>query len=532
MLSAAGPSWVGSETCAACHAAIYKRYMSTPMARSSGVIGQGALLERFDNAAFTHERTGYRYRVSRTGSRYFLEFEKGTGPARVAGGRPLPYFVGSGAAARSYLLTVDGFLYEAPVTYYTQRNQWDLSPGYDRHEYPFLTRPIVPGCLQCHASRLQHQPPTLNGFETPPFLEAGIACERCHGPGAAHIARMKSGAPVTASAIVNPAKLTPESRDSVCEQCHLSGEARVVRAGRAADSFVAGDRLVDHVAVFVRSGGSAGMKVTSHVENLAQSVCKQAAGDRLWCGSCHDPHAPPAPAERAAWFRSKCLGCHAADSCKTTAAARRARANDCTACHMPRNPVADAEHVVYTDHSIPRRPGVRGAPAKSDAPLVLFSGGDPAPRDLALAYALMAQQDSGNAAYKARALDQLRRLADPDSETMVALADLYRASGQPEAEALYARAILADPSQLTAPVNLGAIHMERGEYAEAIRLWQDALSKNPGLVLVRGNLALALMKSGNPAEAKAVLKKAVDFNPLFGLPGRLLDQIRQAIGKN
>jgi tetratricopeptide (TPR) repeat protein len=273
------------------------------------------------------------------------------------------------------------------------------------------------------------------------------------------------------------------------------------------------------------------MKVTSHVENLAQSGCKQSAGDRLWCGSCHDPHGPPAATERVAWFRSKCLACHAADACRTTAAARRARGNDCSACHMPRNPVTDAEHVVYTDHSIPRRPGVRGAPPKGDAPLVLFSGGDPAPRDLALAYAILAQQDPGNAAYRARALDLLRKVITPDSEVMVSLADLYRGSDPLQAIALYQRAIEDDPAQLTAPVNLGAIRMERGEYAEAIRLWQDALSKNPGLVLVRGNLALALMRTGNPAAAQAVLEQAVEFNPLFGLPGQLLDQIRRAAAR-
>ena len=74
---------------------------------------------------------------------------------RVAGTRPLPYFIGSGAAARSYILSFDNFLYEAPATYYTGNNRWDLSPGYDRHQYPFLTRPVVPSCLQCHASGVQ-----------------------------------------------------------------------------------------------------------------------------------------------------------------------------------------------------------------------------------------------------------------------------------------------------------------------------------------------------------------------------------------
>src|SRR5262245_5658483 len=188
------------------------------MALSSGAPGDGPFHERFDNAEFTHGRSGYRYRVSRAGGQYVLQFEKGTGDARVAASRPLPYFIGSGAAARRYILNFDGFLYEAPVTYYREGNRWNLPPGYARHEYPFLTRPVPPACLQCHASRLQHRDATLNGYDAPPFLEAGIACERCHGPGTVHVAQMKSGKPAGAS-IVNPGKLAPERRDSVCAQC-------------------------------------------------------------------------------------------------------------------------------------------------------------------------------------------------------------------------------------------------------------------------------------------------------------------------
>ena len=55
--------------------------------------------------------------------------------------------------------------------------------------------------------------------------------------------------------------------------------------------------------------------------------------------------------------------------------------------------------------------------------------------------------------------------------------------------------------------------MERGEFAEAIRLWRDALHKNPGLVLVRTNLALALLKTGDRAGAEAELSTAAAFEP-------------------
>jgi tetratricopeptide (TPR) repeat protein len=62
-------------------------------------------------------------------------------------------------------------------------------------------------------------------------------------------------------------------------------------------------------------------------------------------------------------------------------------------------------------------------------------------------------------------------------------------------------------------VGLGAIRFDRGEFAEAIRLWEAALAKNAGLVLVRTNLAMAYWKTGNLEAAEKHLVKAVALSP-------------------
>ena len=49
----------------------------------------------------------------------------------------------------------------------------------------------------------------------PAFVEGAISCERCHGPGKAHIARMTVPARDAPRQIVNPAKLDARRRDSV-----------------------------------------------------------------------------------------------------------------------------------------------------------------------------------------------------------------------------------------------------------------------------------------------------------------------------
>jgi predicted CXXCH cytochrome family protein len=517
VVGAAASQGAGSEACAPCHRAIVESYRRTPMARSSGKVGRDSAIETFARSSFTHDVSGFRYRVTP----YAVEFERN---GRLHGKKDLAWFIGSGATARSYLVQAAGFLFEAPVAYYTREAKWELAPAYDRYAYPYLTRPIAPGCLGCHASFLNATPGTLNGYGDPPFAEGGVACERCHGSGDAHIAAANG------RAIVNPAKLPPDRRDSVCAQCHLSGEVRVMRSGRDWQSYRPGDRLADSMTVFVRDA-AAGMTVTSHVENLAQSACKRQSGDRMWCGTCHDPHSVPAASERVFWFRTKCLSCHETHGCTESLAVRRRNGDDCAGCHMPKGAVTDAQHVVFTDHSIPRRPRRPAAAPTGSARLVPF--GDPASaRDTAMAYAIAAGR-LGIDASRVRPLVEAAHAAAPDDvEVMVSLAEIYRNSGDgAKAFPLYRRAIELDPAQLTAPVGLGGIFFERGEYREAIALWQDALRKNPGLVLTATNLAMAQWRAGDPKAAEATLRKVIDLSPGFQIAVDLLDRLKQPQAK-
>src|SRR5207249_6253026 len=148
IFSAAACADVGSAACAPCHAEIYKRYIATVMARSSGPVDA---FVGFAGGEFRHEASGVAYRVERQRGETFFEFDL----PGVHGRRKLEYFIGSGAAGRSYMFSVDGFFYEAPVSYYTSAARWGISPGYEQYDHLFLTRPIRPACLQCHASRLQ-----------------------------------------------------------------------------------------------------------------------------------------------------------------------------------------------------------------------------------------------------------------------------------------------------------------------------------------------------------------------------------------
>jgi hypothetical protein len=400
--------------------------------------------------------------------------------------RQLSYYIGSGAAGRSFAWARGGFLFEAPITWYTQIGSWDVSPGYSADATSQWNRPIEPSCLFCHASQTRSREGSQNAYADPPFAHGGVTCERCHGPGSLHIEGKAK--------MVNPARLAPARRDAVCAQCHLTGQSRVTRAGRQLQDYRPGDLLSDFAAYFVAEAPG-DFQVNSHVEKLAGSACKRAAGDRLWCGACHDPHTVPPESARVQWYRTKCLTCHEPAECE--------RGFDCLACHMPKSHAADAGHGVFTDHSIPRN--AQRSASKTATPWKLrpFTAADRGDRELGLAYAEVGVR-TGDRRQQAEAI-RLLTAAPQDAEVQVRLADLQERAGNPgRAVALYQAALRQDPNAVVALVNLGRLYGSGGLLDRAIALWREALQRNPCLAEAGTNLRIALQAKGDTAGETAV----------------------------
>ena len=466
--------YVGNQACVPCHQAISRSYGVTPMATSSG-----RRLPALTPGSFRHDGSQVRYEIDANG---LVRMSKGEKRQQ----RQLTYYIGSGAAGRSFGYVRDGFLFEAPVTWYAQTGSWDVSPGYGSDSVSRWNRPIEPSCLFCHASQLRWREGTLNGYGDPPFGQDGVACERCHGPGSLHVEGK--------GRMVNPAALAPAPRDAVCAQCHLTGQSRVTRAGRQLTDYRPGDLLSDFVACFVSTGAGA-FQVNSHVEKLAQSACKRAAGDRLWCVTCHDPHSVPRAPETAAWFRAKCLGCHEQAQCS--------RGFDCAGCHMPKSPPADAGHGVFTDHSIPRIPGRTRFQSAASWTLRGFSPADRGDRELGLAYAEVGLR-TGDRRQQQEAI-RLLTAAPQDAEVQVRLADLQERMDNPgRALLLYQRALRQDPNAILALVNLGRLYGSRGLLDQAVALWREALKRSPCLAEAGANLQVALGAKNDSAGREAV----------------------------
>lgn len=494
----------GDQGCASCHAAIFNSYEKTSMAQASGPAANN-----FFPADFVHQKSGLHYRIYSEQGKVWLGFERLKDPT-VRGRRELLYYIGSGRRGRSYLFAVDGFLFESPVNWYTDRQRWDMAPAFGNASEMPMNLPAFAGCLHCHVSGMRPPfPGTENRYPSPPFSDSGVTCERCHGPGAAHV---KGGA------IVNPSKLEAGRRDAVCMQCHLEGKAAIERPGRHIYDFQPGEQLSDYVRYFVFADEQAdGLGAISQFEALAQSVCKKKSGDAMSCTSCHDPHREPTAAERVAYYREKCLACHAAKF----GTMHHPDQPDCTSCHMPSSLSTDVAHTEVTDHRIRRRPQI-APPRLQDMQgilprLVPFPSlkSDDDMRDLALAWESLVNSGMTAAAPEAERL--LRSAAEKSPHDPVLLSALgYSAQNKGDldrARDLYQRALAIDPTLIDTATNLGAIEAHRGHLREALKLWQDAFQRAPGQSRIGMNIAQLFCTSAQPDSARDYVLRVLEFNP-------------------
>jgi hypothetical protein len=356
--------YVGSAVCAECHGDIAETYKSHPMSHSLAEVTEATVVEDYENATFAP--TGGRIcEVERRGDEV-LHHEKlfdADGELLYDQAVPVKYEVGSGQRGRSYLVDRGGILFQSPIGWYSHAGKWDLSPGYAPQAHQRFERRIHDGCLYCHAGRVATDEPGSDRYLTPPFVEASIGCERCHGPGEEHVKRQHdnptSGGPDPT--IVNPARLDPIHRDSVCYQCHLQGVRMIPRNGRSFYDFRPGGRLDDVWVVFVdgdRVDEEGHSKAVSQVEQMRSSRCFAGSNGQLGCISCHDPHSRPSAEQRVEYFQKRCLSCHEEQGCSLPLAERQqSPANgSCIACHMPTSPSSNVPHTALTDHRVLRRP--------------------------------------------------------------------------------------------------------------------------------------------------------------------------------
>jgi photosynthetic reaction center cytochrome c subunit len=413
------------------------------------------------------------------------------------------YVIGSGEHASGYLVDIGGHLFQSPVAYYRSRQSYDLAPGYESQRDPDFTRPVAEECVLCHSGTALHVPGTLNQYRTPAFASEGITCERCHGPAEKHLADPRSGT------IINPVKLEPAARDSVCEQCHLFGVARVPNPGKKLADFLPGEPLESTYTIYrnvLPTGALAGdFKVISQVEQLALSSCARNSGGRLWCGTCHNAHEKLV--RSADYYRSRCLSCHEAKF----PANHPAKSSDCVECHMPRRDAKDGGHTVFTDHRIQRKPD---APVDLPPNSGIAAWREPAPelqkRNLGIAYIDVGMQRHSASfvvqGYRVLTEVQGQFANDPDFFKWIGQA-LLLGKQTADAKLAFDRALQLDPNSALAEAAAASPYIQEGDDGPAIAHLQRAVSLDPLLLPAASTLIGLYEKERKAAEATDLSNK-------------------------
>lgn len=289
-----------------------------------------------------------------------------------------------------------------------------------------------------------------------------------------------------------------------------------------------GESIADYVSYFVRRGANTASRAVSQVEALNQSQCKRMSGDALSCTTCHDPHRSVGAAERIAFYRSKCLGCHEQAKYAT---AHFPSNPDCTACDMPKSAPNDIPHEQWTDHRILRTPD---APILHDA----FAGDDvlapvpgikqqPSERDLALGYYNLVSDGDLSQSMRARTLLESALKSDPNDVEVLKAPGVLAQIRNDRAQAVqcYRSVFDRDPKDYTAALNLGVLLARSGQLKEAADLWQRAFARNEDITELGMNLAAVRCMLGDKAAADEVLRRVLAYSPDHR---RAREQLKQA----
>ena len=325
---AAREDFAGSKECTLCHFAKAATYKDAAMSHASVSPLESQALHQHDSLTFKSGEYSYQLRTGDAGSTFAVSDGKSTVSAE------LKWAFGTGHMGQTYIYKKNNDLYESHLSFYTEPQVLDITPGHADETIKTLDEALgrlmepseIKRCFGCHTTAS-----TVNGTFDPEHAFWGVTCESCHGPGAKHVAAMKTGAQNGRELIFNPARLGPVSSVDFCGACHRTWQD------------VVGNGLI----------GAGMLNVRFAPYRLENSKCWKQQDARLTCVACHDPHKPLV--QDAQSYDEKCLQCHWLRGQPKTAnvpgKACPVASKKCVSCHMPKYQPPNL-HSTFTDHWI------------------------------------------------------------------------------------------------------------------------------------------------------------------------------------
>jgi Cytochrome c554 and c-prime len=330
--------YAGADKCMSCHKEVYDSFMHT----AHYLTGKPAE-EQFIKGSFAAGTNTYHYNpqlhidMEKTDSGFYqVVYYKGEKKMSMR----FDMVIGSGTKGQSFLTWRDNKLFQLPITYYTEANQWSVSPGL-RTDKVVIDKPITSRCMECHASFVQALgEPQLEPMEFDRSkVILGVDCEKCHGPAAKHV-EFQSANPQekTGKHIVNPASLSRQLQLDACAVCHASNISKT----KPSFQFIPGKSILDYFKVDSLSQvtvNNGNIDVHGNQYGLMTSSKCFRMSDKLTCNSCHNSHTNEKGS--TALFSQRCIDCHSTtDAAFQTPSHKQVIAIDknCIDCHMPTLP--------------------------------------------------------------------------------------------------------------------------------------------------------------------------------------------------
>ncbi len=498
--ASARSDYIGSLECARCHQEIYNSYKRTGMGRSMSSITPEWVTSHQTSGSVEDKNSNSKFEVSVAEGRLLQsQHELASGQQILRESREISWIIGAGENGFGGLVRKGDYLFQAPLSFYSKAQRWELSPGYELVN-PGFNRPILPGCISCHSGRPNILPDGNGHFATQPFSELAIGCENCHGPGLAHVMAAQLGQGEyegNDGSIVNPASLTPALANDICMSCHQVGDVRVLKPGKDFQSFRPGTALDDTMSILLvppNRESPPQQDLLEHHYSMTLSKCYRGSGQRLSCISCHDPHVEPSSVEAPAYFRKKCLTCHTEKSCTVPLPARERQppADDCAGCHMKKRDVREISHSTITNHRILARPeesfpDIAFRQTTSALPDLIHLNAPPAKKGMPLpaltllqAYGELVEKHPEYLAPYSAVLQELER---------------------------------SDANNPLVQAALGNRELQAGHYSEAVAHLQRAMDGGATTTVLYTDFAEALLKLGRSNEAVTSLQKATELDP-------------------
>ncbi len=558
--------YVGMEACKSCHPDIYETFQHTGMGLSFDSATTEKSSATFGKHALIHDEESGLYYQARIVDKnlYIDQFQLSGNDTLHKRTEKVSYVVGSGQHTNSHLLQINGYLYQMPMTFYTQKKKWDLPPGFEQGSNSRFNRTIGAECITCHNAYPTPDPAADNRYLSIP---QGIDCERCHGPGSLHVEEKKQGKLINTAkeadySIVNPKRLPFKLQMSICQRCHLQGNA-VLKPGKSFFDFKPGMMLSDVLTVFMPRYGSddASFIMASHPDRLAMSKCFKQSNGQLTCISCHNPHQSVTVTGKNK-FNETCVSCHpgnkALPTCKLSAQAQLKNKDGCVGCHMPASHTVDIPHVNIHDHYI-KKPEQVKLEKRAVVGIAPVNEINPDALTKTIAWLQYYERFENRKAYLDSARSHLTGIKPQQKQeqfrAQVHLAFLERntpelvkmagsASPETETDAWTAyrlgeacfqggnsalalswlkRAVNLKPRNLDFQNKYASCLIQNGQVAEAIAIFQELLRLQPKYSPAKVNLGFYALSQGDVLTAERLYREALKEDPLY--EEALLNQI-------